>query len=332
MRLEALLASVAVVVLLGTVAAATLVSGFVADPGPDEPPARLDVAETTLSAGEVTGETATLDVTTYVRHHGGSAENVTVVVRATDAESGLVTDTTSRELGTVRDEGEREVSLSVTVPREGGYEVSTILYVDGRRVDTATASVSGVEALEPPYTRTSVSFHEFADQPSVEYRISSVDGDRVSLDVTSYLTNGGDDPESDLRLVVTARHADAYVVADRAETSVGTVEPGRTVSPEVQVTVPDDNNYYLDVTLWRDGVVLESTRAAANLDPEETISVNETRREIEFEAGDFETGGSGAPDREMETETGVENQPGLGVGVALVALVGSLLAARRWSA
>jgi PGF-CTERM protein len=100
----------------------------------------------------------------------------------------------------------------------------------------------------------------------------------------------------------------------------------------VQVTVPDDSNYYLDATLWRDGVILESTRAAANLDPEETISVNETRREIEFEAGDFETGGSGAPDREMETETGVENQPGLGVGVALVALVGSLLAARRWSA
>jgi PGF-CTERM protein len=332
MRIEALLASIALVVLLGTVVAATLVSGFVADPGPDEPPARLDVAETTLSAGEVTGETAALDVTTYVQHRGGPAENVTVVVRATDAESGLVADTTSRELGTVRDEGEREVSLSVTVPREGGYEVTTILYVDGQRVDTASASVSGVEALEPPRTRTSVSFHQFPDRPSIEYRIASADGDRVTLDVTSYLTNGGDDPESGLRLVVTARHADAYVVADRTETIVGTVDPGQTVSPEVQVTVPDDNNYYLDATLWRDGVVLESTRAAANLDPEETISVNETRREIEFEAGDFETGDGGAPRRPPETEAGAESQPGLGIGVALVALVGSLLAARRWSA
>lgn len=334
MRLEALLASVAVVALFVTVAAATLVAGFVADPAPDEPPARLDVAETTLAAGEVTGETATLDVTTYVRHRGGPAENVTVVVRATDAESGLVADTTTRELGTVRPDGEREVSLSVTVPREGGYEVATILYVDGQRVDTATASVSGVSALQPPRTRTSVAFHRFPDRPPVEYRIASVEDDRVTLDVTSYLTNGGDDPESGLRLVVTARHADAYVVADRAETTVGTVEPGQTATAEVQVTVPDDNNYYLDATLWRDGVVLESTRAAANLDPQETISVNETRREVAFEAGDFETdgGGGGRPPRATETEADAESQPGLGVGVALVALLASVVAGRRWSA
>jgi PGF-CTERM protein len=332
MRLEALLASAAVVVLLAAVGAAALVSGFVADPGPDEPPARLDVAETTLAAGDVTGETATLDVTTYVSHRGGPAENVTVVVRATDAESGLVADSTNRELGTVRNDGEREVSLSVTVPREGGYEVATILYVDGQRVDMATASVSGVGALKPPRVRTSVAFHEFPDRPSVEYRIASADGDRVTLDVTSYLTNGGDDPESGLRLVVTARHADAYVVADRAETTVGTVGPGLTVSPEVQVSVPDDNNYYLDVTLWRDGVILESTRAAANLDPQETISVNETRREVEFEAGDFETGDGSGGRPPRETEAGAQNQPGFGVGVALVALCGSLLAVRRWSA
>jgi PGF-CTERM protein len=331
MRIEALLASLAVVVLLGTVAAATLVTGFVADPGPDEPPARLDVAETTLAAGEVTGETATLNVTTYVQHRGGPAENVSVVVRATDAESGLVADTVTSDLGSVRDDGEREVSLSVTVPREGGYEVATILYVDGQRVDTATASVSGVGALEPPRTRTSVAFHQFPERPAVEYRIAEVNGDEVTLEVTSYLTNGGDDAESGLRLVVTARQSDAYVVADRAETSVGTVEPGVTASPTVEVTVPDDNNYYLDATLWRDGVVLESTRAAANLDPEETISVNETRREVEFEAGDFETGGAGGDGPAPQTETGAESQPGFGAGVAVVALVGSLLAARRWS-
>jgi PGF-CTERM protein len=86
------------------------------------------------------------------------------------------------------------------------------------------------------------------------------------------------------------------------------------------------------VTLWRDGVVLESTRAAANLDPQETISVNETRREVEFEAGDFETGDGSGGRPPRETEAGAQDQPGFGVGVALVALCGSLLAVRRWSA
>jgi hypothetical protein len=332
MRPDALLATVAIATVVVAVALAALVPGFLADPTaePDRPPAHFDVAEMTLAAGEVTGETATLEATVYLRHRGGPAENVTVVTRAT-SDSGLVADTDTRELGRLEPGGEREVNTSVTVPREGGYEVRTILYVDGERVDTARATVSGVAALTPPHARSSVTFHEFPDRPSVEYTVESAADDRATLDVSSYLTNGGDEAESDLRLVVTARQADSEVVAARAERTVGSVEPGRTATPNVRLTVPDGYNYYLDATLWRDGVILESTRAVANLDPERNVSVDRTREDVRFEASDFETG-SGRDGTTDSPEPASGEGAGFGVPVAVAAFLASLVAARRWSA
>lgn len=334
MRPEALLAGAAVAALLVTGAVAALAPGFVAEPDPadEAPPAHLDVAETTLAAGEVTGETATLDVTAFVRHRGGPAENVTVVVRATDAESGLVVDTNERDLEPIDDEREREVPVSVTVPREGAYDVETILYVDGNRADAASARVSGVQALTPPHAETTTEFHDFPARPSVEYAIDSVDDDRATLSVTSYLTNTGDDPEAGLRLVVTARQADSGVVADRAETTVGSVDGGRTATPTVSVAVPDGYGYYLEAELWRDGVLLASTRAVADLDPTETIAADEEREEVAFETGDFETDRAAHddPDRAEPAPDDVDSQPGFGVALAVVALLGALLAGRRW--
>lgn len=330
MRPEALLAAVAVVVLFATVGVALLVPGFVAEPESDEPPARLDVTETTLETGTVTGETVTFDVTAFVTHRGGPAENVSVVVRAID-DSGVVADTASVDRPNLEDGGEHELPASVTVPREGGYEIRTILYVDGDRVDIASASVGGVEALTPPYAESNVAFHRFSQRPAAEYTIRSVEGGDATLEVTSYLTNGGDEPESDLRIAVTARHAEVNVVADRAETTVGTIDPGRTESVAATVIVPNESNYYLDVTLWRDGVVLESTRTAANLDPRRTIDVGEETESIAFEAGEFETDRAGGEREDAAREADAESQPGFGATAALVALLLGAVAARRWS-
>ena len=329
MRPEALLASLAVVVLIATVALAVLVPGFVAEPEPDDPPARLDVTETTLEIGEITGETVTFDVTAFVRHRGGPAENVSVEVRAVDG-SGVLVATASEERQTFDANGEHRIPLSVTVPREGSYTIRTILYVDGERTGVAEAKLSGVEGLTPPHAHSTVEFHRFPQQPSVEYTIESVDDGTVTLVVTGYLTNTGDSPEAGIRVGVTARHAEAGVVADRTATDVGEIDPGRTETVETTVTVPDESNYYLDVTLWRDGVVIDSTRAAANLDPRRQIDVDERTEAVAFDAGEFETTrGDGPPEPRPEAEP--DDQAGFGPAVAVVALMIGVVAARRWS-
>lgn len=134
----------------------------------------------------------------------------------------------------------------------------------------------------------------------------------------------------DLRVGIVVRQADLNLVADRAEASIETIEPGRTASTELTASVPGEYNYYVDAIVWKSGVVVDTVRTAVNLDPSEQISVNETRREVEFEVGDFKRERDGGEPR-REPEDVQEEAPGFGVAVATVALLVAALVARRWS-
>ena len=339
MRPERYLAGGAAVVVAVAVVLAGLVPGIVATPEEDVRPSRVGVVETTVAAGEVGGSTATLVVDSKLFHRGGPAENVTVQYRAVDLDTGLLATTEVVEVGTV--DGEQEVSVpgNVTVERQGGYRLTTIVYEDGRRIHEESTEVRGVGTLQPGYATADIRFETFdgaaADFPSVEYRIASVDEtrNRTTLNVSAYLTNAGDDAEGDVRLVVQARQVDSNIVADRAETQVTEIRPGRTATPSVSLTVPSQYNYYLDATLWRDGVVVGTARAPASLDPTETIPTNTTTRSTGLEVGDFDEDGSSRDrqDEPMRTTTSSGN-PGFGPLVALAAIGGGLLLTRRWSA
>lgn len=339
MRPERYLAGGAAVVVAVAVILAGLVPGIVATPEEDVRPSRVGVVETTVAAGEVGGSTATLVVDSKLFHRGGPAENVTVQYRAVDLDTGLLATTEVVEVGTIEGESEVSVPGNVTVERQGGYRLTTIVYEDGRRIHEESTEVRGVGTLQPGYATSNIRFETFdgaaAEFPSVEYRIASVDEtrNRTTLNVSTYLTNAGDDPEGDVRLVVQARQVDSNIVADRAETEVTEIRPGRTATPGVSLTVPSQYNYYLDATLWRDGVVVGTARAPASLDPTETVPTNTTTRDVGLQVGDFDDdGGSGGRPDEPPRTTASGGQPGFGPLVALAAIGGGLLLTRRWSA
>ena len=330
--LSLLVGALALLVLL--VVAALAVPGALADHDESVRPADLDYRESAVRAGAVTGETATLHVETRLGHRGGPARNVTIEVRAVNAESGMQAATERTDLGTLTGDREFNATTSLTVPREGAYELRTLVYVDGRRRAAGTQTVSGVGTLVPDYARTSVAFQSFpatrSEIPPIVYSVEDVSDGRATLDVTPFLTNTGDEAESGLELVLLARQADSNIVADRTTREVGSIAPGETTEPSLTVTVPDGYNYYLDAMLRRDGVVVATTSVPASLDPTETIDANETQREVGLETGDFQrdAGGDDRPEepQEMEGESG----PGFGVPAALIALfAGGLLYARR---
>jgi PGF-CTERM protein len=279
----------------------------------------------------------TLAVDSRLAHYGGPAENVSVTYRVTDTETGLVETTETVDIGTIEGDGERSVPVNLTVEREGGYRIETIVYEDDRRRLSRSTSVEGVGTLPPAYTRSDIVFERFegasADLPSVEYRITAVEDNRTTLNVSTYLTNTGDEAAGDVRLVVTARQAESNIVADRAATDVADIRAGRTATPTLTLTVPDGYNYYLDAMLWKDGVLVGTARAPASLDPTETLSVNTTTREVGLEVGDFAEDEPDQPRATAAATTAASGgQPGFGVLVALVALGGGVLLTRRWSA
>ncbi|WP_137285084.1 DUF7490 domain-containing protein [Halorussus salinisoli] len=339
MNRETMLAGGIALVVAVSVLAVAAVPGAIADSEPDPVrPGHLDIQEVSIAPGTVSGGTATLQVDTRLAHSRGHSENVTVLVRAVHLESGLVETTKQTAVPPVS--GDREVSVlqNVSVERAGGYRVETIVYRDDERIAQGSKEVSGVGTLTPEYAKTSVRFHWQGGDglPPIEYTVQSASDNRTTLDVSTFLTNEGDAASEELRVVFTARQADSNIVADRASAEVGTVRPGRTATPSVELDVPDGYNYYLDAVLWKDGVIVGTARSVANLNPTETVEANETVREVGLEVSDFE-GDSADEQRDYEKTTIEEGAaadggvPGFGAGVAALALAGALLLARRRS-
>lgn len=336
MNREALLSASAVVVVVLALLAAAVVPGAVSPPTDEEQtrPGYVDIADVTIQPSTVSGQTATLSVEAFLRHAGGPSENVSVVFRAVDSESGLLETTRRVEVGTLTDEGETPVPTNLTVEREGGYRIRVIVYEGDRRVEEGSIGVDGLRALTPAYARTTVGFAEEGTLQPVSVAVERAGEERTDLALSAWLTNSGDADVGDLRVTFVLRQAESNVEAARASTDVGAIPAGNTDTADATVSVPAGYNYYIDVVLWKEGVIIDTARSVVNLDPQERISANETTREVQFEAGDFERGDGErdrpAPTREPTmTETGASG-PGFGVGVAVVALLGAVLLARRW--
>ena len=330
-RRTLLVAAAAVVVVSAIGVAAT--PAAVSDPRASPNRAgTVDLADVVIAPGAVRGETVRLDLRTALRHRGPATPNVTVRHRALDADSGLLVDETVVDVGSIDGDRETGVNGSVTVERSGGYRLETVVYADGQRRDRRTTEITGVSALEPSYADSSVGFATATSWPTVAVSVVETSDATATLSVAVAVTNRGDEAAGGLELRLLLRQADSNVIADEAIESVGSVRAGRTDTVTTRVTVPDGYNYYVDAALFDDDVLIDETQGVANLDPETTISANETVRDVSFETEDFserddEADTSGQrPVSESETE---DATPGFGIVVGVVALLGGSLLARR---
>jgi len=329
MNRETALSVAAALVLLGSVLAVASVPNALADPEEEfRSPGLVRVTDMPIRTGAVTGETATLRVEARLSHRGNPTENVSVRFRAVDLESGFEEATETVRVGDLTENREVAVRTNLTVPREGGYRIEVAVYRDGERVETGRKEVRGLGALDPQYARSTVRFTETtAALPAVSFTVAEVSDNRTTLSLSAALTNAGDEPSADdLEVTFVLRQAESNIVAGRTTVPVEPIRPGRTATVDAEVTVPSEYNYYVDVVLWRDDVVVDSTRAAANLDPRRTLEVDQREEEVELEVSDFETGGAGGG----RTPTTESQAPGFGVLPAIAAVAFLALFARRW--
>ena len=350
----ALLSAGVALLVVGAVAVAA-VPGALDDPrATDDPdlPTEVSIADVAVQPGEVGGATTELDVTVGLQHRGAVAENVTVRYRAIDADSGLLADQTTVDVGDVETDlgdvagddraamreametsSERPVEGTLEVERSGGYRLETVVFVDGERRVERSTRVDGVSALTPSYADSHVGFTDGNVWPTLTVSVVDADDGTATLELAASVTNRGDAASDAVDLRLLLRQADSNVVADDAEVTVGSVRPGRTDTVTATVEVPDGYNYYVDAALWDDDVLVDETQSVANLDPQERIAANETVEDVEFSVEEFaeEDAADAPPPRPEEEEvadTG-EDAPGFGVVVALFALLAAALYARR---
>lgn len=331
MSRERLLAGSAAAVLVLALLAALLAPGALASPAADDPvrPGPVGVEEVAVSHGDVGGATAELRLHARIDHDRNPTDNVTVRFRAYDAESGLLTAERTVDVGTLRGDASVPVNATLRVERRGGYRLETTVFRDGERVDWSATEVHGMAALVPAYARTDVRFTESDVVPPLAVSVDSVRDNRTTLRVAASLTNGGDERSGDLRVELLFRQADSNLVADRASVEAGAIRTGRTTDAGTTLTVPSGYNYYVDAALYKDGVLVDSARSVANLDPRETISATTTEREVEFRVEDFADGNRDFDESSAERAETMTTSPGFTAALALVALLAAALLARR---
>ena len=274
----------------------------------------------------VSGQSVTLSLDIRLSHRGGVSENISVEVRAIDADSNLLRETERVSVGSIRGNREVPVRANLTVPREGQYRFDVRIYNSGQRVENGATTVSGVSALTPAYAKSTVRFEQFETTtiPPITYRIANVTENQVQITTTTYLTNTGDTATDGLQLRIMARQADSNIIADQTTATIGTVRSGRTTEVNATLEVPDEYNYALDAMLIRDSVILEVASATAELAPTEPLPANSTREQIDIQASDFETGAETTGEDRGETAGLTESetsQPGFGISIGLLALV-----------
>ena len=282
----------------------------------------------------VSGQSVSLSLDIRLSHRGGVSENVSVEVRAIDADSNLLRETERLSVGSIRGNQEVPVRANLTVPREGRYQFDVRIYQSGQQVENGETTVSGVGALTPAYAESTVHFEQFetATIPPITYQISNVGESQVRLTTTTYLTNTGDMATDRLQLRIMARQADSNIIADQTTATVKTVRPGRTTEVNATLEVPDEYNYRLDAMLVRDSVVLEVASATAELAPTEPLPANTTREQVDIQASDFEAEAEaneearGGATELTESET---SQPGFGIGIGILTLFVTVIIWRK---
>lgn len=335
MRREVVLAGGIAVLMLATAITTGVVPGVLESPTKDDRPGRLTIHEVTISPGEVTGSTATLSVTSHLRHHGGETENISIRVRAVALGSGLLETIEETSVDPISGDREVEQTTNITVSRSGGYRIEAILFVDGERRHTTAKQVTGIESLTPAYADTSVEFQGFGATdpgalPSLQYSIVDTADNYTTLRISAYLTNRGDTVTSNHQVEFILRQAESDIIANRTTVTVPQIEPGTTATPNATIRVPANYNYYIDAILWRDEVILSSTRAAANLNPTERIPMNTTVRSVGLQVSDFEQPRKTPPRATRQPQaTAAPGQPGFTPVVALIALLLTTIVAWR---
>ncbi len=330
---ERTLAVGAVLVVGVALLGAAVAPGVLADPSDQGPvrPGNVDVVDAAVSTGEITGQHAELTLHTTLRHRGNPAENVSVRFRAVDTDSGLLEAEKRVQVGEMSGGGEQSVPATLTVEREGGYQLEVVVYRNDTRIDSFSRTVGGVSALTPGYAESNVSFTDDAVLDPVAVSVVETTEDRTTLELGGWLTAEGPTRGSDLTVTFVVRQAESNVVAARTTVDAGDIREGRSKIVTTDVTVPSEYNYYIDAVLTRDGVIIDTATGVVNLDPTETIDANRTTRDVEFDAGEFadSDGNERATEQPAMTEEELSTEtPGFGPVVAVVALLGIALLAR----
>ncbi len=256
------------------------------------PPSSLSIRDVDVKPVEVTSAEVIANVTAYIDHNGGKMQNASMLIRAISSGTGLLETQVSTPIPQVEPDTPKTIAVSANlkVERNGGYNLNILLFDNGSITDSGSVSISGLDALTPELKQSGVVLS------NIDFTVSNVSADRVSIKSDIYLENKGADASENLNVIVKAREAASNLLADKTGTETGIIASEATAVKSVQLVVPDGYNYMVVVELWRRDTLINSWEKPVLLAPTKTVPQGSTEKNINIEVSKFQREGvSGMP-------------------------------------
>jgi hypothetical protein len=229
-------------------------------------------------------------------------------------------------IGNIPAESTREVTVPLNLPKKDGYRVVALVFEDGSRKTGREITLNNIEDLQGGLETPGVEIS------GMDFMVREVAENKVLIQNDIYLTNEGIGENKNYRMLVKAREMDAALIADKAWADTGNFEPDETVIRSVNLSVPDNYNYAVEVILWEDNTIVRQGVDYVQLNPEKEIDTDKQLQRKDIDSGDFVVEGfNEAPVEEEASDVSMEEPgtPGFEMFGALVTLCMVYFVARR---
>lgn len=265
-----------------------------------------------------------LNVTTYVEKYQGDTEkNASLLLKVYSRESGLLETQEKIELGRLEKGETKAVSQSLSLPKTGGYNIRSVLFEEDTQKGSGEINVYNLDFLPADVQDIGLEISE------MDFRVRKVEDGKVLIESDIYLTNEGKKTSRDLRMLVKVRELDAGLLADKVWTRTGEIKPETTVIRSVNLTMPDQYNYAVEVLIWNNDTIVRRGEDYIQLNPKVEVKDKTSTETKKIQTSEFEN----VDDYEMVPEEKYAEEgatPGFSLFLAAVLLCSAAVLRRRF--
>ncbi|MDQ1276001.1 MAG: hypothetical protein QG610_1576 [Euryarchaeota archaeon] len=283
-----------------------------------------NIKDMDISADHAGTSFVDLNVTTYIEKYQGDTEkNTSLLLKVYSMESGLLEVQERINLGKLKKGETKVVSQSLSLPKTGGYDIRSVLFEEEIQKSNGEIKIYNLDFLPADVQDIGLEISE------MDFKVRKVEDGKVLVESDIYMTNEGRETSSDFRTLVKVREMDAGLLADKVWIQTGEIRPEATVIRSVNLTMPDQYNYIVEVLIWNNDTIVRRGEDYIQLHPEIEVR-NETAAETrEIHTSEFENVDEYemVPDEELAEEGAT---PGLGLFLSAVLLCSAAVLRRRF--
>jgi len=283
-----------------------------------------NIKDMDISADRAGTSFVDLNVTTYIEKYQGDKEkNTSLILKVYSRESGLLEVQEKVNLGKLKKGETKAVSQSLSLPKTGGYDIRSVLFEEEIQKGSGEIKVYNLDFLPADVQDIGIEISE------MDFKVRKVEDGKVLVESDIYMTNEGRKTSSDFRTLVKVREMDAGLLADKVWIQTGKIKPETTVIRSVNLTMPDQYNYVVEVLIWNNDTIVRRGEGYIQLHPEIKVKDKTATESRKIQTSEFENVREDemVPEEDYARE---ESTPGFSLFLSAVLLCSAAVLRRRF--